>query len=194
MIGVILNAIALYKVMEHEGQIIKTHFIILTAVNCVCAGITLSYIIVDGMFYRMPYVLCAFWLSGIAYVDYLTCNVYEIMEYYAVVPVIISVVKILRSGVPHAVSVLLIILVTVIAYYIMSKAGLFGEGDSDVLAVVCVVYSDAYNNCTFFVLVMCLFLARNIVHIVKNRGRLCGVKALIPSIYMGYILMLPFVK
>lgn len=194
MTGVILNAIALHKVMKHGGyEMKKSHFIIFLATSIVCAVITLSYITVSGMVYNVPYILCAFWLLGVAYVDYITCNVYEIMEYYAIVPVILSIVKLLYCDMPHAVSELIIMLATVIVYYIMAKKGLFGEGDSDVLSVVCVVYSKAYYNCIFFVLVMYLFLARNFVHIIKNRGRLGGVKPLIPSIYMGYVIMLPFV-
>lgn len=194
MAGVIFNSLALYNIIRHEGLAIgKIHYIVFCAVNFVCAAAALSYIIAGNAAENAPYVLCALWLAGIAYVDYISCSVYDIMEYYAAVPVTLSVVMLAGSGTPNAVYKLLIMLATVILYGIMARAGLFGEGDGDVLAAVCAVYSDELYNCVFFAAAMLLFLLRNAPSIIKNRGRPGGIRPLIPSIYMAYVIILPFV-
>ncbi len=193
MIGVILNTFALHKIFCYEQfEVKKSHLIIFLIFNLAGAVTALAYIFSCRLFYSVPYILCAFWLSGVAYADYISCNVYEIMEYYAVIPILLSVANILFCDTAHTMPKLAAALVTVAAYETMAKFGFYGEGDSDVLSVVCVVYFDAYYNCIFFGLVMLLFVLKNFKHMVT--GRKTGViRPLVPSIYMGYILMLPFV-
>lgn len=194
MIGVIFNTYALYKIFCYEQfDFKKNRFIIFLVFNLLSSVIVFAYIFSCGLLYCLPYILCAFWLSGVAYADYVSCNVYEIMEYYAVIPILLSILNIINNGTSYALPKLGAALVTVAAYGIMAKAGVFGEGDSDILSAVCIVYFDAYYNCIFFGLVMVLFVIRNFGYAVKNRVMHGNVRPLVPSIYMGYILMLPFV-
>lgn len=195
MVGVLFNTFALYKIFIYEGlDVKKRHLILFLACNLAGAAISLTYIFFRGMYCLTPYILCAFWLACVAYADHVTCNVYEIMEYYAVIPIMLTAVNIISNGMENILPKLAAVLVTVTVYDLMAKFRIYGEGDGDVLSVVCAVYFDAYYNCIFFCLVMIVFVLLNFRYVIKKNGGSGGVRPLIPSIYLGYILMLPFVQ
>lgn len=184
MINIIFNSYLTTKVLKHEDIAMEKRYIYNMAfLNGMILVLSSVYEI------RLLNILMLVWLSYIAFVDNMTCFVYDCMEYYGVIIMIAGLTELFDGGLAKCFERLVLTLIMVVLFIIGEKAGCYGKGDTDIFAVLCIVYPKQIYVAGIFILSVCLFVLRYAGEIIMNRGRLGERKPFIPSIYMGNVLM-----
>ena len=185
MICIVISSFLAIELLRKEDVVFNARDIyILSIVN----ALILSAASVYGI--RISYVLMLIWISYIAFVDYVTCYVYDAMEYYGVLIVIMGIVDLfLYNKIESIQTVLLVRLIIVIIFAVTERAGCYGRGDTEIFAVLSVVYHNPCYIILIFGMSVGLFVLRYSGEIIGNRGKLKSQKPFIPSIYMANLLL-----
>lgn len=203
MIGLIYNIIAAKKILQ-KNSTIKCLY--------VCSAVMFIFGVfaaVSSDYFTAVYILYLMWLMVIAYVDYYTGYVYVKMEYAVIAPVILCIICLFNTSYNKEYIEGLAVSVCIISALlkIVSKAGWFGEGDSDVLIcssiflsvgtalhdegvsdVVYIVMDNIIANMFFISFSGFLFFIRYIGIIKLKKLSLKEKKPFIPSIYMAGVI------
>ena len=179
MICILINSFLTIELLRKENVMFNLRDIyILSIVNALILLVTSVYGI------RISYVLMLIWISYIAFVDYVTCYVYDAMEYYGVLIVIMGIVDLfLYNKIESIQTVLLVRLIIVIIFAVTERAGCYGRGDTEIFAVLSVVYHNPCYIILIFGMSVGLFVLRYSGEIIGNRGKLKSQKPFIPSIF-----------
>ena len=202
MIGLIYNIIAAKRLIKKCT--IKCLYVC-SAVMFIC-GI---FAAVSKDYFTAVYILYLIWLMVIAYFDYYTGYVYVKMEYAVITPVILCIICLFNTSYHKEYIESLAVSVCIISALLKigSKAGWFGEGDSDVLICSSVfmsartaLYNEGVLDITYIVMdnVIAnmflisfsgfLFFVRYIGIIKLRKLTLKEKRPFIPSIYMAEII------
>ena len=185
MICIVISSFLAIELLRKEDVVFNARDIyILSIVNALILSVASVYGI------RISYILMLIWISYIAFVDYVTCYVYDAMEYYGVLIVIMGIRDLfLYNNIESIQTVLLVRLIIVIIFAVTEKAGCYGRGDTEIFAVLSVVYHNPCYIILLFGMSVGLFVLRYSGEIIGNRGKLKSKKPFIPSIYMANLLL-----
>ena len=167
---------------------------------CILTHAFISKSIINIWFYE--YLL---WLGSIAYIDRVSGYVFCVMEYYAILPVTAVIISycVIRNNAGSGMLVYLFVnAVYILIMLFLSKKGVFGEGDADILSTSSVIISamvyersdDFYvldiivANIQFFTVSSFIFLLYNLKNISWKSMKLKEAKPFVPSIYITYII------
>lgn len=168
--------------------------------------------VLSSEYARALYILYLMWLMVIAYVDYYTGYVYVKMEYAVIGPAILCLICLMctQQGSEYTTALMVSVCIMAVLLKLCSKAGWFGEGDSDVLIFTSVFLSSKvalYNsnadtvhiimdsivvNMLYISVSGLLFIIRYIGCIKPGSLSLRMRKPFVPSIYMVGILFFVF--
>ena len=129
MAGLIYNIIAAKKILP-QNSIIRCLY--------VCSAVMFISVVLAAVYsdyFTSVYILYLMWLMVMASVDYYTGYVYVKMEYAVIVPVILCIISLFNTSYnkEHIEALAISVCIISALLKISSKAGWFGEGDSDVL-------------------------------------------------------------
>ena len=193
MIGIIYTVIMMFKIIKKEKLTCNyKESVIIALMSLLCIMICMCNSISKNDFTNVIYIISFSWLMILAYIDRISGYVYDVTEYYGVIIVIMVVLKIITENKYNSLMRLIALLICVLFYYFAGRRNVFGMGDADIFAVLSFVFEDFCINMIFYSVTCFLFIVRNTKELINNRGRLSNPKPLIPSIYMAYVLFIPF--
>lgn len=211
MIGIMAN-IFMINFITNKGEVSdngieKRQLCILGIISMACFAVVTLYALISHNMSLFCVILCAFWLLFMALMDKISGYVYEIMEYYALIPVCFSLYEVLTEmfiNRTYIAELLISQLFVTTVYGLMSRIGLFGEGDGDILAVCGLIktISIADNdlllpfakviliNMQLFLIAFIIFFITNIKNVDLKRLRMKKRIPFIPSIFFSFVIII----
>jgi len=209
MAGLIYNIIAAKKILP-QNSIIRCLY--------VCSAVMFISVVLAAVYsdyFTSVYILYLMWLMVMASVDYYTGYVYVKMEYAVIVPVILCIISLFNTSYnkEHIEALAISVCIISALLKISSKAGWFGEGDSDVLIcssvflsagtalhngeisdVTYIVMDNIITNMFYISFSGFLFFIRYIGTIKLKKLSLKERKPFIPSIYMAGVIFFTVIQ